>query len=222
MEEPMTSTGLLALVCAGGLTVACASDARNGLDDSNNSSGAVGTSGQGPSAESTSKESTVSHGSDSDARNFALQTSKRGAAEVELGKLAVARTQNRSVKRFAQMMVLDHTNGGNELEQAVVLLGGTVSAELPDQSEELLDKLKTLRGAEFDRTYMAAMVDAHQEMRGLVSGRLNDAKRMTGSKSALETAVDQWAENVLPKVERHLAMAQELSDSLTHTANDTH
>jgi putative membrane protein len=195
----------------------CASDARdNGFDDRNSSSGAVGTSGQSVS------ESTVSHGSDSDARNFALQASKRGAAEIALGTLAAARAQNRKVKQFAQTMVRDHTDGFNKLEQAVVLLGGRVSAELPDESEELVATLKTLSGAAFDREYMAAMVDAHQEMRGMVTGRINDARRMTGSKSALEAAVDEWAENALPKAEHHLSMAQELNDVVTRTANDTH
>ena len=62
---------------------------------------------------------------------------------------------------------------------------------------------------------MKAMVDGHQEMRGMITGRLNDARRMTTSKSELEVAVDSWAAKVLPTVEAHLAKAQQISDALT-------
>lgn len=208
----MRSTGLFALACAAALTVACGGDARNEQENPYvSSTESVGTTGD-----------TVSHGNDGDARQFAIQASKHGAAEVELGKLASERAQNAAVKQFAQMMVQDHTKAGEELKQTVMSHGGTVNTELPDPSEEVLEKLRNLRGAEFDREYMDAMVDGHQEMKGMVSGRINDAKRMTTSPSGLEAAVDQWAHKALPTVEQHLAKAEEIRNSLKGRANDTY
>jgi putative membrane protein len=200
----MRSTGIVALALAAGLTLACN---RARTDEPRPLPEAVGTAGQ-------SGGDTVSHGSDSDARFFALQAAKHGAAEVALGKLAAQKAQSREVRQFAEMMVRDHTKGGQALELAAVPHGVKLSSELPDKSEELLAKLMTLSGAEFDRVYMEAMVNGHQDMRGMVTGRLNDAKRMTTSKSHLEAAVDGWAADTLPRVEQHLARAEEIVNAL--------
>jgi putative membrane protein len=200
-----------------GLTAACgANDARSDREPNPyvSSTEGVGTTGQAGG-------DTVSHGSDSDARNFAVQASKHGAAEIELGRMAVQKARSREVKQFGEMMIADHTKSGNELKQAAGPHGVELSSELPDEAEELMARLQKLEGVEFDREYMAAMVDGHQEMRGMISGRLNDAKRMTTSKSQLETAVDGWAAAALPTVESHLAKAQQLSDSLKNRTNDT-
>jgi putative membrane protein len=199
-------------MCAAGLVIACGGNARNDQENPYvSSSEPVGTTGS----------DTVSHGNDGDARHFAIQASKRNAAEIELGTLALERAQSSDVMQFAQMMVNDHTEGFNKLKDAVAAHGGAVDRELPDESEELLERLKTFRGADFDREYMDAMVDAHQEMRGMVSGRLNDAKRMTTSPSGLEAAVDQWTETALPKVEAHLARAAQIRNALRGRTNDT-
>lgn len=193
----MMAAAVVALACNRG---ASTSDAAN-PDVAEEST--VGTSGR-PS-------DTVSHGSDGDARHFALQASKRGAAEVELGTLAAQRATRAEVKAFGQMMVREHTRKSEALQQAVALHGVELSKELPDESEELMARLQALTGAEFDREYMQAMVDAHQEMKAMVEGRLNDARRMTTSKSQLELAVDQWTQNALPGVEQHLARARQIS-----------
>ena len=207
----MRSTGLLALACAAAITGACGG-ARNDQENPYVApSESVGTTGD-----------TVSHGNDGDARQFSTQATKRGAGEIELGRLASERAQNPDVKRFAQMMVQDHSKSLEALKQTITSHGGTVNTELPDETEELLNKLKTLRGADFDRDYMDAMVNAHQEMKGLVSGRISDAKRMTTSPSGLEAAVNQWAEKALPTVERHLAQAEEIRNALKGRANDTY
>ncbi len=213
----MRSTGLIALACAAGLTAACgANDTRADREQNPyvSSTESVGTTGQAGG-------DTVSHGSDSDARHFALQASKHGAAEVELGRLAAGKARSREVKQFAEMMIADHTKGGDALKKAAEPHGGEVSSELPDKSEELMARLQRLEGAEFDREYMTAMVDGHQEMRGMITGRLNDAKRMTTSKSQLEAAVDGWAQEALPTVEAHLAKAEQISESLKNRTNDT-
>ena len=213
----MRLKGLLAMACAAGLMAACgANDARSERDSTPDvsSTEGIGTTGQAGG-------DTVSHGSDSDARHFAVQASKHGAAEIELGRMAAQKARSREVKQFAEMMIADHTKGGEELRQAAAPHGVELSSELPDESEELVARLQKLEGAEFDREYMAAMVDGHQQMRGMITGRLNDARRMTTSKSQLEAAVDGWAAMVLSTVESHLAKAQQLNDSLKNRTNDT-
>ena len=211
----MRSTGLLVFACATALTfAACNRDARDDarMDPANETGRTeVGTSGQ----------TIVEHGVDGDARNFAQQASKHNAAEIELGKLASERAQSQDVKQFAQMMVQDHTKGLDALKQNVGSHGLQLNTELPDESEELMNKLRTLRGAEFDREYMDAMVKGHQEMKAMVSGRVDEA-REEKTFSPLEAAANQWATNTLPTVERHLQKAQQIHDKLKSSGNSSY
>jgi putative membrane protein len=227
----MKATGLIAIACAAALTVACSGDGR---DDTTTTAGndieqnerledpgvaddaRVGTTGEA-GRDATGQGS---HGVDGDARHFAEQAAKHGAAEVELGKLAAERAQNPEVKQFAQRMVRDHTRSGEELKKAVSTHDVQLVGELPDESEELLEKLRSLKGAEFDREYMSAMVEGHEEMRGMVSGRVDDNRRES-TKSPLETAVNQWAAKTLPAVEQHLQLAQQIDSKLEGNRNST-
>lgn len=191
----MKWTGLSAVACAALLTIACA-DARSDRDDDNRtatgSSGSytdddssvldddddarleprvgVGTSGQaqGPM-----------HGAMADAKHFAEMASMHGNAELQLSQLATERAQNAEVKQFAQMMVRDHTKASNELKQAVSGQNVTLKADLDQKHEQMLSRLRTLRGAEFDREYMKAMVDGHMEMRSMLQARTDSRGQPT-------------------------------------------
>ncbi len=249
----MKWTGLGTLACAAMLTIACAGDTRDRADNDNDSSvlserddrsvlrddadgtaavmpgpddrTAVGTSGQTATAGQ-------SHGADGDARHFAQTAVMTSHAEVELGKLASERAQSQDVKQFAQMMIRDHTRSGNELEQAVRQHDVTTSKEMDQKHQQLLTKLRALRGAEFDREYMKAMVDGHREVKSMLekragesrtaANRNNTGNRATGtsgsSNSQLDTAVNQWATKALPTVEQHLDRAEQLHASLQGNA----
>jgi len=43
-----------------------------------------------------------------------------GMTEVELGKIASSKAQNAEVKKFAEMMVTDHTKAGDDLKALAV------------------------------------------------------------------------------------------------------
>ncbi len=154
------------------------------------------------------------------------------AAEIEVGQLASERASNAEVKKYAQMMVNDHTMAGNELKQAV---GGHVQVqEQTDQEHrDLLEKLRGMKGMEFDREYMNAMVEGHQEVKTLLEERAEHSTGTSGTATPggsavndaeLETAVNQWAAKTLPKVEQHLQQAEQLRERLrgrTTTENTT-
>lgn len=223
----MRSIASAVMVCAAVLTLACNRAAQN--DDDNRSSeepyinerSEVGTTGTADQSTGTGGGDTVSHGSDSDARHFAIQSGKKNAAEIELGKLAQQKATRADVRDYGAMLVRDHGKKLETLRQAVAPFGVELNTELPDDAEELTAKLEKLSGAEFDREFMKAMVDGHQDMKATIQGRLNDARRMTTSKSQLETAVDRWAQEALPGVEQHLMKAQQIHDGLGNRRNDT-
>jgi predicted outer membrane protein len=87
-----------------------------------------------------------------------------GMAEVQLGKLASDRAADADVKAFGQMMVTDHTKASGELLQLASGAGVQPPKQLDAKHQQLVDKLSKLRGAEFDREYVSAMVMGHEEV----------------------------------------------------------
>lgn len=235
----MKLTGFGAVACAALVAVACGGDARDERD--NDADRTVGTSGVadddsavGGNAgigdatdEYQSRTVTGAQGANSDARRFIEQAAMGGHAEVELGKLAAERAQSPDVKQFAEMMVRDHTKANEELKQAAARENVTLPApKLDEKHQELMTKLRGLQGAEFDREYMRAMVDGHEDMKDLLDDRAdrggsatarNDRPGVTGtsgSTAAAADAVNQWASKTLPSVEQHLQRAEQISSKL--------
>jgi putative membrane protein len=136
-------------------------------------------------------------------------------AEIKLGELAKTHAQNAAVKQFAQMMVTDHTKAKNDLKQAVKGQGIEEPTQLDAKHQALYDKLNGLKGADFDREYITAMVDGHREVKGMLDARADrpgTAKGTSGTaNSQLDTAVNQWASKALPTVSHHLQRAEEIS-----------
>jgi putative membrane protein len=84
---------------------------------------------------------------------------------------------------------------------------------MDEKHRDLSQELSRKSGTEFDHEYMAAMVDDHQRMEGLLDGRANEK----ANNEPLENAVNQWAAKTLPAVKHHLEMAQQLEDRLDDT-----
>ena len=85
-------------------------------------------------------------------------------AEVDLGKLAVERGTAEEVKKFARMMVDDHTASGDKLKALASDLRVEPKAQAEDAQRDQQEKLEKLSGADFDREYASAMVDSHKDL----------------------------------------------------------
>jgi putative membrane protein len=158
-------------------------------------------------------------------------------AEVELGRMASDRATNPDVKRFAQMMVQDHTKAGDELKQTAAKYGIQPAPKIDDKHQNLMDKLSKLRGPQFDREYIDAMVDDHQNAVDSLESRVDSTAplkdRLTNKDSANSqvkpeqsdnapaAAVNTWAANSLPTVRHHLDEAKRLDNQLDRTGRDT-
>jgi putative membrane protein len=131
-------------------------------------------------------------------------------AEVEMGKIATSKATNPRVKEFAEMMVKDHTQALDKLQA----LSGAPSDVKPNAKQKLIaERLSKLSGAEFDREYMKAMVTEHQEDVRFLEQHSRGAKHPNagGSTTADLSSV---AKELLPTVQRHLQMAQEIQKEL--------
>jgi putative membrane protein len=125
-----------------------------------------------------------------------------GMAEVEHGRLAAQHAALDDVKQFGQRMVDDHSKAGDELKGLASQKHVTLPAALDAKHQAMQDKLSKMKGAAFDRAYMAHMVTAHQQAVALFQ------KEATGGKDPDAKA---WAAKTLPTLQEHLKMARGLN-----------
>jgi putative membrane protein len=106
-------------------------------------------------------------------RQFVQKMLMTNMAEIQLGQLGQQKGSSSEVKSFAQQMVTDHTKANQELQPIAQRMGVQAPTQLDAKHKATADKLSKLQGAEFDREYMAAMVEGHREA-------LQDAQRAAG------------------------------------------
>ena len=215
------------IVLAAGIAMGCE---RTTSDVDLDNRDQIGTSGAAVAADTTRADAddqrtpTDLGRTGAGAREFVHDVSIMNHAEVEMAQLALERAESPEVKQFAQMMIRDHTKSGNELKQAVSRHNVDVTMQMDAKHQSLMEKLKKLRGPEFDREYMNAMVEGHQDARDLIDSRAGDSRATgtagtTGTQAdnhdeALDNAVKQWATQALPAVERHLNRAEEIHERI--------
>jgi putative membrane protein len=139
---------------------------------------------------------------------FASEAAIAGMAEVELGKMATQQGSHAKVKSFGQQMVADHSKAGDELKGIAKSKGMTLPTSLDPMHQATRDRLAKLSGSEFDRAYMDAMVMGHQTVAKNV---------MTEANSGSDPQLKAFAAKILPTVQSHLKMAQELQKEVGAT-----
>jgi putative membrane protein len=150
-----------------------------------------------------------------DSREFVNRMAVAGMAEVELGKLASERAMDPDVKAFAQMMVRDHSRADDELGKIAKSLDIQVPTQLDSMHRELVDRLSKLKGAEFDREYMSAMVKGHEDVAGLLRSYTSATRPIgTSGRARGEQALMEWAMKTMPVVERHFERARQILQKL--------
>jgi putative membrane protein len=136
-------------------------------------------------------------------RGMLRDIAQANLAEVATGKLALEKSQNAEVRKFAQSMVDDHSAA----LQDVGHLARAKSLRLPEEPDlkhkTTMKAMQALDGERFDKLYVSqAGVGDHRKTRELLQ------KTQTGAKDADLRAL---AEKLLPVVERHLAHAEQMA-----------
>jgi putative membrane protein len=167
--------------------------------------GACASSGSNPK-----QAADLAASAQSDERILAI-LHRSDVGEISAGMVAQRRATDPAVKAFAMMMVSEHTKldeQGNRLAQQI-----HASSTLPDStlpgilSADSMALSTTATLAEFDRTYIAQQVAAHQRTLEVVDAGLPRAKDAQ-VKTALES-------QVRPAIARHLAMARQIQSRLS-------
>lgn len=87
--------------------------------------------------------------------------------DIDAGQLAKSRSTSKDVQAFAQQMITDHTSVNKAATDLVGRLGvkpeaNPTSASLKQGGDANLAKLKTLKGAAFDKAYVDHELEYHQ------------------------------------------------------------
>jgi putative membrane protein len=157
----MKFRGLLALACAGALMAGCNGNRTSNTTADRTETGTTGTASSADNGISTSD------------RNWVNKQLSDGMAEVELAKMAKERASSPEVKQFAQMMIDDHTKAGDQLKQIASTYAIAPDNKTDDKHQNLVDKLSKVKGRDFDKQYMDAMVDDHQDAVGDLRSRVD-------------------------------------------------
>jgi len=92
--------------------------------------------------------------------------------EIDLGNAAAKKGSTDGVKSYGKMLVKDHTDADKELTALAKKTGQMIPAEKPaddTEKKEMADdkaaatKLKTMKGADFDKEYLRMMVQGHEK-----------------------------------------------------------
>jgi putative membrane protein len=132
--------------------------------------------------------------------------------DIDAGKLAEGKTKSAEVRKFAQLMVTDHS-GVNKSATALVKKlkvkpeGSPTADSLKKGGDENLANLKKLKGAEFDKAYVGHEIDYHQAVL--------DAMDKTLIPSAQNAELKALLVKVRPAFVAHLEHAKHLQAGLS-------
>jgi len=174
--------------------------AQAGCDKSNEQS-KYGDQGGGTAQTATpSREDQMPSPSGGRDAGFMAMVAQANLAEVDAGRLALKKSSNPDVKKFAQHMIDDHTQANSDLADLAHKKGMDLPSKADEAHQRELARLAEMSGAEFDRAYMKHMVEDHKEDVALFEKEAKDGK---------DAKVKAFAEKALPTLKEHLKLAEE-------------
>lgn len=143
-------------------------------------------------------------------KEFLHHAARAGIAEIKASELALKKSGDPDVKRYAQQMLDDHLQAHTLLVKLAKDRGMALPASPSGRQAAKLKRLAAAKGTAFDRRYIDDFgADTHDETIG-------QARRVLSQGKHAETK--NLASALLPKLERHLTMARELQSRLESNA----
>jgi len=137
--------------------------------------------------------------------DFAVKMADAGMFEVEMGKLALQNAASPKVKEYAQMMIDEHTKANNELMEAARTKNITLPAGLSDKCQKKFGELSEKKGKDFDKEYMSAMVDDHEEVLDVLNKQAENGN---------DADLKAWAQSKVGGIKQHLETAKTTKDMI--------
>jgi putative membrane protein len=142
---------------------------------------------------------------------FVKKAALDGMTEVELGKVALSKSQDPSVRKFAERMVKDHGKANMELAALAKSKGMDVPKSLDAEHQSIVQTLSAKSGAAFDSAYAEHMAMDHAKAVALFEG----------ASGTTDGELSSFAKKTLPTLKEHKQMADGLPKMRSADAADT-
>ena len=133
--------------------------------------------------------------------DFVKEVAMSDMTEIEAAKIAQLKG-NAEEKKFAEMMLADHTKTSNELKAMIPAnMKAAVPTALDDTHQKKLAKLRDAKPEDFASEYDSMQVSAHKDAVSLFERYAEGGD---------DPKLKDWAGKTLPALKHHLEMAQTL------------
>ena len=188
---------LLLLLAASSLTLAGCGKPANSNADNN---AATDQTSAGVAADTVTPPAVEAQ---SGAQNYVAEAAASDQFEIQSSELVLKQSKNREVRAFAQQMVDDHTASTTRLMSVVSTAGLTAPGTGLHAKQQ--NDLAALRdaGASMDQLYITQQRAAHAEAIALHQGAAT-------SNSAMSASLTAFASEVLPTIQAHARMLDDM------------
>jgi putative membrane protein len=187
----------LSMMLVASPVIAQSTSAQGNTGERSSAASSAGSSSSADNAKS-SRGSSV----ESQDKEFMEDIAHANLAEIETGKLALEKSQSDEVKKFAQMMINEHTKAQKELESLAQKKGITLPTETDMQHKTIATALQALSGDTFDKQYIARVgVGDHERTLKL----LQKTEKQTKDKE-----LKAYASKTIKSVKKHLEHAKKM------------
>jgi putative membrane protein len=138
-------------------------------------------------------------------KNFIIEAEKGNIKERNLARVVLAKSQNKDVRDYAQMLVDDHTKCLRDLVDLMNKKGMDQPTGLPEVKHEAESKLNWMSGPAFDRKFIEVMIQDRD--RALWDFRQQD--RMAEDKD-----LKDYVRKTIPVLGKHLLKAEDVQRKL--------
>jgi putative membrane protein len=131
---------------------------------------------------------------------FVKKAAVAGMTEVELAKVALAKSQDASIRKFADRMIKDHGKANLELEAIAKRKNLDVPKALDAEHQSMVQMMSAKSGKAFDEAYSEHMNMDHSKAVALFEG----------ASSSTDSDLAAFAKKTLPTLKQHKDMAEDL------------
>ena len=136
---------------------------------------------------------------------FVNKAAQGGNAEIMVGKLALQKSKNPSVRSIAQKLVNDHSAANAALARSAAQVKLTLPKGVNGEEKAEYNKLSRLKGEQFDRAFLQAELADHHATAKLFQQEMEHGK---------SGGLKDFAATYLPKVQMHADMISDAHKAL--------
>lgn len=141
-------------------------------------------------------------------KDFVRDAGYANRAEIEMGQLAVSKSEHDDIIEFANTMISDHTNAQKQLKD----LAGKKNIPMPDTLDaahkSMKETLSVLEGYKFDSAYISSQVIDHEKAESIFKN---------GADENDDDELENYAEETLHHIRQHLERARELKEEILNS-----